>query len=124
MARVHGAAGVFAVAGYREGQRALQMLGPQLTVTHRCPLQVQYSCVADGWQASTGVSAGKLSLRVEESEDFETEARDRKSGRTLRFRLQPAFVQRFLNLPYKEQPQAARDILDLPDDQIFQVLSD
>lgn len=65
VATIHGAADVFAVAGYRMGERALHDLSAQrgnfaLDVTHRTPLEVQYSCIADGWQAATGVSAGKL----------------------------------------------------------------
>src|SRR5579885_2476791 len=67
VAEFHGNTGVFAVAGYRIGQEALRELGQQrgsfdLDVTHRTPMQVQYSCVADGLQAATGVSAGKLNL--------------------------------------------------------------
>ncbi len=123
VARVHGAPGVFAVAGYREGQRALKELGSSLSVVHQCPLKVQYSCVADGWQAATGVSAGKLSLRVEESDEVETRAEDRQSGRTLRFVLRPEFIQRFLNTPYPEQAAAARQVLEMPEEQIFMVVS-
>lgn len=121
VARVHGAPGIFAVAGYREGQRALKELGPSLRVVHHCPLKVQYSCVADGWQAATGVSAGKLSLRVEEGEEVETQVEDSKSGSTLRFMLRPEFIQRFLNTPYSEQAAAARQVLEMPDDQIFTI---
>lgn len=52
VAAIHGAAGVFAVAGYRMGERALHDLSvPRgsfaLDVTHRTPLKVQYSCIAD-----------------------------------------------------------------------------
>ena len=69
---VHGAAGPWAVAGYRIGERALKELGlprhsHKLEVVHRCPMQVQYSCMADGLSAATGASPGKLNLRLEES---------------------------------------------------------
>lgn len=48
---VHGAAGPWAVAGYRIGAYSLKELGLprhsfQLLVTHRAPAQVQYSCIA------------------------------------------------------------------------------
>jgi hypothetical protein len=41
------------------GERALDDLAVQrgsfaLDVTHRKPFKVQYSCIADGWQAATG----------------------------------------------------------------------
>ena len=66
---IHGAAGPWAVAGYRIGERALQELhlprhNFSLRVVHRCPAQVQYSCMADGLQAATGASPGKLNLKV------------------------------------------------------------
>src|SRR3954447_14031898 len=62
---IHGASGPWAVVGYRMGERALKDLGLHrhsfsLMVVHRCPAQVQYSCVADGLQAATGASPGKL----------------------------------------------------------------
>src|SRR4051812_35439965 len=85
---VHGAAGPWAVAGYRIGERALEDLSLprhslRLSVVHRAPAQVQYSCVADGLQAATGASPGKLNLRVEEVpvERLSTTVEDRKTGR-------------------------------------------
>jgi formylmethanofuran dehydrogenase subunit E len=126
VAAIHGAAGVFAVAGYRMGQRALHDLAiPRgsfaLDVTHRTPLEVQYSCVADGWQAATGVSAGKLNLHIVEvsPEQTQTLIRDKKSGRALLFRLRTEFLKKYLNTPPDKQVAAGREVADLPDDQIF-----
>src|SRR4051794_23181590 len=89
---VHGAAGPWAVAGYRIGERALKDLALprhsfQLSVIHRAPAQVQYSCVADGLQAATGASPGKLNLKLEEVavERLCTTIEDRKTGRKLTF---------------------------------------
>ena len=126
VAAIHGNPGVFAVAGYRMGERALRELGLErgsfaLLVTHHTPLKVQYSCVADGWQAATGVSAGKLNLVVVEADQVETVVEDRKTGRRLGFRLQPEFVRRFLNTPMAEQAKVARQVAELPDDEIFQM---
>ena len=69
VAAIHGNAGVFAVAGYRMGERALREFHQPrgsfaLDVTHKTPMEVQYSCVADGWQAATGASPGKLILNI------------------------------------------------------------
>ena len=126
VAAIHGVAGVFAVAGYRMGERALHDLGAQrgsfaLDVTHRTPLKVQYSCVADGWQAATGVSAGKLNLHIVEvsPEQTETIIRDRKSGRALLFRLRPEFLRKYLDTPQNKQAVVGREVANLPDDQIF-----
>jgi formylmethanofuran dehydrogenase subunit E len=128
VAAIHGAAGVFAVAGYRMGERALHDLEAHrgsfaLDVTHRTPLQVQYSCVADGWQAATGVSAGKLNLHIVEvpAKDTETLIRNRQTGKALVFRLRKEFLAKYLNAPQGRQKDAGRQVAGLPDDQIFTV---
>jgi formylmethanofuran dehydrogenase subunit E len=126
VAAIHGAPGVFAVAGYRMGERALHDLSVQrgsfaLDVTHRTPLKVQYSCVADGWQAATGVSAGKLNLHIVETspEGTETIVRDKKTGKALLFRLRASFLSKYLDIPQDRQAAAGREVAVLPDDQIF-----
>jgi formylmethanofuran dehydrogenase subunit E len=131
MARVreiHGAAGPWAVAGYRMGERALKELGlPRhsfsLRVVHRCPAQVQYSCIADGLQAATGASPGKLNLRVEEAlaEAMRTVIRDEKSGRELTFTLKPEFIRSVADLPPDRREVEGRRVADLPDDAIFRI---
>ncbi len=131
MANIHGEAGPFAVAGYRIGERALKELGlPRgsfsLEVVHKTPFRVQWSCVADGVQAATGVSVGKLNLWLEKApvRDMQTIVRNRKTGKELVFRLQPQFVERFLNLPEDELEAAGQQILSLSDDQIFSVMTE
>lgn len=124
VAAIHGNPGVFAVAGYRMGERALQELGLprgsfQLRVIHHTPLKVQYSCIADGWQAATGVSAGKLNLQLVEAEALFTEVEDANTHRQLKFELKPEFLRRYLNTPFAEQARAAREVVELSDDQIF-----
>ena len=127
VAAIHGAAGVFAVVGYRmEG--ALHDLNVNrgsfaLDVTHRTPLQVQYSCVADGWQAATGVSAGKLNLHIVEvpAQDTETVIRNRQTGKALVFRLRKEFLAKYLNVPQEKQKDAGREVAGLAGDQIFTV---
>ena len=128
VAEFHGAAGVFAVVGYRIGERALGELNEKwgsfnLDVTHRTPLEVQWSCIADGIQASTGVSVGKLNLHLVETtrENLETIIRDKRSGKVVSFRLQPAFLSKFLDIQENRQPEAAREVLKLSDDAIFTV---
>jgi formylmethanofuran dehydrogenase subunit E len=125
---VHGATGPWAVAGYRIGERALKELGlprqsHDLEVVHRCPAEVQYSCIADGVQAATGASPGKLNLRVEEAprEDLRTVIRDKKSGRTLRFTLKPEFARSIADLPFDRLEAEGRKVAALPDDAIFRI---
>ncbi len=94
-----------------------------LLVVHRCPAQVLYSCVADGLQAATGASPGKLNLRVEAApaERLSTTVEDRKTGRRLNFTLLPAFVHSIKDLPYDRLEEAGRRVASLPDDEIFRV---
>jgi formylmethanofuran dehydrogenase subunit E len=125
---IHGAAGPWAVSGYRMGERALKDLGlPKhaftLRVVHRCPAQVQYSCIADGIQAATGASPGKLNLRVEEATaaGMKTVIRDEKSGRVLTFTLKPEFVRSVRDLPLERLEAEGRRVAALRDDEIFSV---
>jgi hypothetical protein len=124
----HGAAGPWAVAGYRIGERALKELGlprhsHDLEVVHHCPLQVQYSCMADGLAAATGASAGKLNLRIEESPatGLKTMVKDREHSRSLIFTLKPEFVRSVADLPYDRLEAEGRRVASLPDDAIFNV---
>jgi formylmethanofuran dehydrogenase subunit E len=127
---IHGATGPWAVAGYRIGERALKELGiPRqshgLEVAHYSPAEVQFSCIADGVQAATGASPGKLNLRMEQAtrEQLRTVIRDRKSGRSLTFTLKPDFVRSIADLPMDRLEQEGRRVAGLPDDAIFQVLA-
>jgi formylmethanofuran dehydrogenase subunit E len=125
---VHGAAGPWAVAGYRMGERALRELGlPRhsfsIQVVHRCPAEVQYSCIADGLQAATGASPGKLTLKVEEAtrQSLSTVIRDKASGRALTFTLKPAFARSISDLPDDRFEAEGRRVAALPEDEIFTV---
>ena len=128
IAFIHGGTGPFAVAGYRIGERALKETNlPRgtftLEVIHKSPREVQFSCIADGVQAATGVSVGKLNLRLEEvsADAVETVVRDRKTGQTFVFRLKPEFVKRFWKLPHDKLSSAGKEVLSLSDDEIFSV---
>jgi formylmethanofuran dehydrogenase subunit E len=128
VAAIHGAPGPFAVAGFRIGQRALRELGlPEgsfdIEIRHESPAEVQWSCIADGVQASTGASPGKLNLTMREvpREDLRTVVRQKSSGRTLNFRLLPSFSERFVNLPRERLATAGAEVLALGDDQIFSI---
>jgi formylmethanofuran dehydrogenase subunit E len=128
VAEIHGAAGPFAVAGYRIGERAVRDLGSSrgsfdLEVVHETPAQVQWSCIADGLQAATGTSAGKLNLKVVEvsADVSRTVVRNRRTGKALRFTLTPGFLHRFLDLPREKGQHAGQEVLNLRDEDIFQV---
>lgn len=125
VAAVHGAAGPFAVAGYRMGERALRELAAQrgsfdLEVVHESPAEVQWSCIADGLQAATGTSAGKLNLKLVVTSDHTSSlVRSRSSGKAVRFSLAPAFLARFKDVPREHLGQAGVDVMKLRDEEIF-----
>jgi formylmethanofuran dehydrogenase subunit E len=126
---IHGAAGPWAVAGYRIGERSLKELklprhSVSILVIHRCPAQVQYSCMADGLQAATGASPGKLNLRVEEGpmDRLSTIVEDRKTGRRLTFTLRPEFVRSIRDVPRERLEEEGRRVATLANDDIFYII--
>jgi formylmethanofuran dehydrogenase subunit E len=128
VAAIHGAPGPFAVAGFRVGERALRELGLNagafdIEVVHESPAEVQWSCIADGVQAATGASAGKLNLALKAvpQPEMRTVVRKKSTGATLIFRLTPSFAARFANRPRGELAHAGAEVLRLSDDEIFAV---
>jgi formylmethanofuran dehydrogenase subunit E len=125
VAAIHGAAGPFAVAGYRMGQAALRELGLEagrfeLLVVHASPAAVQWSCVADGLQAATGTSVGKLNLRwVETDGEVESRIGTRDGARTLVGRLRQGFLDRYLETPRERLLAAGREVAELPEAELF-----
>jgi formylmethanofuran dehydrogenase subunit E len=106
IAHIHGGAGPWAVAGYRMGESALEMLGLarssiDLDVVHFAPRSVQYSCIVDGVAAATGASLGRLNLRLVEATPVETrtEYRRRSTGAVVELRPTVAFARRFEHIP-------------------------
>ena len=126
---VHGGSGPFATAGYRMAQFALKELKLEpgsfdLDVEHHSPKMVQFSCIADGAQAATRVSVGKLSLRWVEAtmEATQTVFLKRSTGQKLVLRPTASFLKTFINLPYEKSRENGRKVLALPDAQIFEVV--
>jgi len=126
---IHGATGPWAVAGYRIGERALKELGlgrqsHDLEVVHYGPAEVQFSCIADGVQAATGASAGKLNLRMERAsrEALRTVIRNKMSGRGLTFTITPEFARSISDLSPDRLEAEGRRVATLPDEVIFRVV--
>jgi len=129
VAEIHGAAGPWAVAGYRMGEHALAVLGlPRgsfdLEVEHFSPREVQYSCIADGAAAATGASLGKLNLAWSEAarERTRTTFRRKSTGQSITLRVTASFAARFLDVPREKLQAVGRVVMTLPDDAIFEVV--
>jgi formylmethanofuran dehydrogenase subunit E len=129
VARVHGGAGPWAVSGYRMGEYALRALGLErgsfdLEVVHFTPREVQYSCIADGAAAATGASLGKLNLTLAEAVAPETHTvyRRKSTGQAITLRVTKAFATRFTNVAPPRLKDAGREVVQLPDADIFEVV--
>ena len=127
VARIHGGAGPWAVAGYRMGKYALTRLALDkqsfdLEVTHHTPREVQYSCIADGASAATGASVGKLNLTLVDADAAHvvTTYRRRSTGQSVTLRPSPAFVARFRDVPREALREAGRSAMTLPDADVFE----
>ena len=127
VARVHGAPWPWAVAGYRMSEYALQKLGlPRgsfdLQITHHTPQQVKYSCIADGAQAYSGASAGKLNLTLVDAkpEEVITEYRNKKTGQKVLLKPAASFQTRYADTPRNKARELGREVLQLPADQVFE----
>lgn len=127
VARIHGAAGPWAVAGYRMGQYALKRLGLSaqsfdLEVIHHSPQEVQFSCIADGAAAATGASLGKLNLRLAEADEAHvtTTYRRPSTGATVTLRPTAAFRSRFQDVPRDQLLAAGRTVMELPEAEVFE----
>ncbi|WP_323382856.1 formylmethanofuran dehydrogenase subunit E family protein [Myxococcus dinghuensis] len=128
VAAVHGGAGPWAVAGYRMGEYALGALGLRagsfdLEVIHHSPSQVQYACVADGAAAATGASLGKLNLTRLDAAETVTTFRNRATGKSLTLRPAASFVERFRDVPREQLAVRGREVLTLPDAEVFEVVT-
>ncbi len=121
---IHGGAGPWAVVGYRIGERARTELNlPRqsfaIKVVHSTPGEVQYACMADGLQAATGASVGKLNLRLEEVPVDKLRTTIVGLDRTLVFRVRPELARTILDLPIDRLEAEGRRVAELPDEALF-----
>lgn len=131
VAAIHGEAGPWAVAGYRMGVFALQKLGlpaqsHELKVLHRSPKTPQFACVADGAQAATGASVGKLNLALEEApfEQLQTTFTNSKTGAFVTLKPAKAFIARFTNTPREKALENGKAVLALKDAEVFEIVAE
>ncbi len=125
VARIHGAPGPWAVAGYRMSAFAMKKLGLErgsfdLEIIHHTPRAVKYSCIADGAAAQSGASVGKLNLSLVEAAAPVTEFKNKKTGQAISLRPTTAFADRFATFPEGGAREAGRQVLSLRDDEIFE----
>ncbi|MCG8408742.1 MAG: DUF4198 domain-containing protein [Phycisphaerales bacterium] len=133
MKTIHGELTPWVVAGYRMGKRALRELSlpggsRALLVVHKTPLELPYSSMADGIQAATAVTVGKLSLRLESvpSDDraaLRSEFTNKTSGQTISFQLREDLLKSMLEAAPEAAEAVAMKMMTLEDDDIFVITS-
>ncbi len=129
VAAIHGDAGAWAVAGYRMGESALKTLGLKrgsfsLAVEHQSPREVRFSCIADGAQAATGASVGRLQLTFTETkvEKISTVYTNKETGKVVKLRPTAAFMKKFMDVPREKARIAGREAMTMADADVFEVV--
>lgn len=91
-------------------------------MTHHTPQQVKYSCIADGAQAYSGASPGKLNLTLVEAkpEEVVTEYRNKKTGQKILLKPAASFQTRYADTPRNKAHDLGREVMLLPADQVFE----
>lgn len=127
----HGVPGPWALCGFRMGAHALKHWGLtrersfELTIEHRSPQSVRYTCMADGVMAATGASPGKLNLalkKVATEDELETVITHKKSKRQLIFRLTRKARDHMRDIDYADFPGAATWLEAQSDEALFTVV--
>jgi len=105
-AALHGHKGPWLILGYKAGERAIEVLKPldeaDLECTVKGPLRTPYTCSADGIQAASKCTIGKLNIRLEESEEVEYVFKLKSTGRVLVLRPRPSVLKRLRTEPLLE----------------------
>lgn len=124
--RVHGDTRPAAVAGYRIGENILDIfkLKPgsrDLHVIVHTPLDLNYAGLADGIQAATGASIGKLNLAIREAPASRLQAVfvNLATGQSLRVHFTPAFLQVLAKPSGKGADSTGPRVATMPDDRVF-----
>jgi uncharacterized GH25 family protein len=125
---VHGELTPWAVIGYRMGRGALEALSlprgdDRLLAVYHGPAALPHVSAADGIQAATGATIGRLTLRLQHA-DFDAlrcEFTELQRGLTIVCRPNEGFLERLGVAPGKLDEQAAMKMLTLPDEELFEL---
>jgi uncharacterized GH25 family protein/formylmethanofuran dehydrogenase subunit E len=126
---IHGAIDPWAVAGYRMGRMALKSFGlpdgsNDFLVVHRAPDEAPYPFIADGIQASTKASLGRMTLRLESAnvaDEIETTFSRPSTGERIVVRLKDGFAFLLQELAAEDQAEAALRVCTLTDEDMFDI---
>jgi hypothetical protein len=124
---IHGSLGPWPVLGYRAAEIAMRTFAlshgsSDLLAVVQTPLREPFAALADGVQAATGVSTGRLSLQLaptSDASDMLTKFTNPSTGRTMSIRPRPEWLDRLQHTPPEEIESAAMQLATLGDDELF-----
>lgn len=128
--QAHGHVGPWNVIGWRIGKAALRDLNAkwgehELEIVCHIPLDMPYSCTADGLVVGTGNSIGRLDLRLAEelsaAEIHVSIRRKDGTGPVLVFKPGAAYLEKIRSRPVSELEALARECGDLPEKELFTI---
>lgn len=123
--KLHGHLGPFLVIGYRAGLYARRLLGSTsqtLTCRVKLPLRKPYACIIDGVQSSTGCTAGKLNIHIEDCFDFSIELRDEGGGRGVMVKARKTLIEKVEEELAKglDPGKLAMEVVSVGDEELFE----
>lgn len=126
---VHGSIQPGAVVGYRMGVKALEVLGlkpagDDVHITIAVPLVPEYACIADGVQAATGATVGKLNLVLKNAPAAESKVvfTNSATGRSIAFLPADQFRMMLAKTTGSDSDAVALRAATLPEGDIFKVV--
>ena len=128
--RYHGHVGPWNVLGWRIGQAALREMKSEwgkheLEVVCYVPPQTPFTCLVDGLSVGTGISQGRLDLRMAEvltwEQSFVAVRRKDGKGGVLELRPHGAYLASIMNQPVEKLEALCQECAKLPEDKLFTV---
>ncbi len=128
--QVHGHVGPWNVLGWRMGKTALRELNAnwgqhELDVVCYIPLEMPYSCIADGLVVGTGNSIGRLDIRLAETmtmSDIHVSVRRKDgTGPVLLLRPKLKYMEKIASEPEEALDSSAHEGSRLPEQELFTI---
>jgi formylmethanofuran dehydrogenase subunit E len=128
--QMHGHVGPWNVLGWRIGQDALHEFDTKwgkhdLDIICYIPMEIPYSCMADGLVIGTGNSIGRLDIRLAEvmSRDLIRIAVQRKDGTgpILIFKPKSEYLKKIETRPVEELEKLSKECITMKENELFSI---
>ena len=121
----HGHLGPFVVIGYRMGEAANRLLGPDAFKKTAVALmggKTPRSCVIDGVQLSSGCTLGKGTISVVDHGQVACVFFSKSDDRSCKITLRPDVLEKISNMHHEDMETIARSLSNLPDKDLFDIV--